>query len=81
MTGDEIFGKLQINKRWGGNQPSIYLTTAVLEALPINHLAVMAEGIQILMSRDLSTAEFFLLATLKPDSFAKDGYDINLWWD
>ena len=85
LTGHQIFEILSdkdLNWQWGGNdQPSIYLVTAILEQLPVNYIAGGFETMQVMMLRDLTTAEQFMLSMLNPDSFNRDGWTYTFWWD
>jgi hypothetical protein len=83
MTGDEIFEQLKENSdRWGANnRPTIYLTTAILERLPVAYIAGKVDRFQLSMTRELDGFETFSISLLNPDEYKKDGYEHNLWWD
>ena len=83
LTGHEIFERLNNGTYyWGSNdQPSIYLVTAILEALPVTWVAGGADTLQITLERNLTELEHWSIDRLMPDQINRDGNEINLWWD
>jgi len=83
LTGHEIFERLNDGTYcWGCNdQPSVYLVTAILEALPVTWVAGGADTLQITLERDLTPLEHWSIDRLTPDSVRREYNEINLWWD
>jgi hypothetical protein len=83
MTGNEIFEILNYGTfRWEGNdQPSVYLTTAILEQLPIVNMSGDSDRLQFYVSRELTRLELWSLQILTPDDIQRDGRQFDLWWD